>query len=127
LTGNGDLHLENLSVLGAADTARFSPVYDPTPMRAYSLHNILTALPFGRYGEPAGAGATGVKVADACVNFGHVLGLRKNEMAAVVSELMELTANYAARVQALERLPPEHKQRLAGITAQVRDTMQVLR
>ena len=127
LTGNGDLHLENLSVLGAADTARFSPVYDPTPMRAYSLHNILTALPFGRYGEPAGAGATGVKLADACVNFGHVLGLRKNEMAAVVSELMELTANYAARVQALERLPPEHKQRLAGITAHVRDTLQVLR
>jgi serine/threonine-protein kinase HipA len=123
LTGNGDLHLENLSVLGAGDTARFSPVYDPTPMRAYSLHNILTAVPFGRYGEPAGAGDTGVRLPDACLNFGHSLGLRRNEMAAILSELMAVTADYTARVQALERLPPEHRQRLAGITAHVRDTL----
>jgi hypothetical protein len=64
---------------------------------------------------------------EACLNFGHNLGLRRNEMAAIVSELVEVTANYAARVQALQRLPPEHKQRLAGITAQVRDTLHVLR
>ncbi len=40
-SGNGDLHLENLSLTGEPAAYRFSPVYDPTPMRAYSIHNML--------------------------------------------------------------------------------------
>ncbi len=39
LTGNGDLHLENLSLLGGARDARLAPVYDPAPMRAWARHD----------------------------------------------------------------------------------------
>ncbi|MHB8535187.1 MAG: type II toxin-antitoxin system HipA family toxin, partial [Sulfuricaulis sp.] len=34
LTGNGDLHLENLAFLGGPENIRLSPVFDPAPMRA---------------------------------------------------------------------------------------------
>ncbi len=51
-TGNGDMHLENLSIIKRGSTLAFSPVYDPTPMRAYSIHNMLTPMPFGQYQRP---------------------------------------------------------------------------
>ena len=54
LTGNGDLHLENLSIIDRGEGPCFSPVYDPTPMRAYSIHNMLSVMPFGDYGEFTG-------------------------------------------------------------------------
>ncbi|NOQ89548.1 MAG: hypothetical protein GQ549_01235, partial [Gammaproteobacteria bacterium] len=39
LTGNGDLHLENLSVTCSSGTKAFSRIYDPAPMRAYAQHD----------------------------------------------------------------------------------------
>lgn len=54
VTGNGDLHTENLSLVGRAGEARLSPVYDPAPMRAYRYfrqnHDLLSALPFDGVG-----------------------------------------------------------------------------
>jgi hypothetical protein len=58
LTGNGDMHLENLSILDDGTRRAFSPVYDPTPMRAYSIHNALCAMPFGD-SIPGSTSATG--------------------------------------------------------------------
>ena len=51
LTGNGDLHLENLSIIEREGERFFSPVYDPTPMRAYKIHDMLSPMSFGNYGE----------------------------------------------------------------------------
>jgi serine/threonine-protein kinase HipA len=41
LTGNGDLHLDNIALLGGLDDCRLSPVYDPSPMRAWPRHGLI--------------------------------------------------------------------------------------
>ncbi len=46
LTGNGDLHLENIALLGGLDDCRLTPIYDPAPMRAWPRHNLISAIPF---------------------------------------------------------------------------------
>lgn len=45
LTGNGDLHLENLSFVGGEGATRLAPVYDPAPMRAWPQHDTRSAIP----------------------------------------------------------------------------------
>lgn len=50
MTGNSDLHLENLSFLGPRGEARLTPVYDPAPMRCYDQHAMILALDFGDLG-----------------------------------------------------------------------------
>jgi serine/threonine-protein kinase HipA len=50
LTGNGDLHLDNISLLGGLSDCRLAPVYDPAPMRAWPRHNLVSAIPF----DPSG-------------------------------------------------------------------------
>ena len=112
LTGNGDLHLENLSLLGGIGQARFSPVYDPAPMRAYSMHDMLCAVPFGGYGEQPGDGDPLVR---ACLNFARKLSLNKTDILENVSELLALTSDYPDRVDAVETLPADNKARLIDI------------
>jgi serine/threonine-protein kinase HipA len=115
LTGNGDLHLGNLSVLGAADSARFSPVYDPTPMRAYSLHNLLCPIPFGDYGEYERDGEHIIGLGAALGNFARHLGIRPGEARALAAAMLHATTDYPERLDALATLPQEHKARLKGI------------
>ena len=53
LTGNGDMHLQNMSVLGTGEDVAQSPIYDPAPMRAYRgrpSYDLLSALPFSNIG-----------------------------------------------------------------------------
>jgi serine/threonine-protein kinase HipA len=114
LTGNGDLHLENLALLDSGEQARFSPVYDPTPMRAYQRHNILTPLSFGGYGEST------ADVYAACVQFGRSLGFRKDTTGRLAGELLALTADYAERVRALEAVPEACRALLVAETDRVR-------
>lgn len=45
LTGNGDMHLENISFLGGERATVLSPVYDPAPMRAWPQHDTRSAIP----------------------------------------------------------------------------------
>ncbi|RMF88439.1 MAG: type II toxin-antitoxin system HipA family toxin, partial [Nitrospirae bacterium] len=120
LTGNGDLHLENLGLLGWGEGARFAPVYDPTPMRAYSLHDLLCALPFGGYGQPAGRGGRMVGLAEAVERFGRALGIRRRERARHVAAALAATADYPERIAALATLPDHHKGRLEAIHREVR-------
>jgi serine/threonine-protein kinase HipA len=112
LTGNGDLHLDNLSLLGPEGEARFSPVYDPTPMRAYSRHDMLCAVPFGGYGEKA---PHGDPLVDACLTFAANIGLRKASVRDSVAELLALIGDYPERVEAVPGLPADNKARLASI------------
>jgi len=123
LTGNGDLHLENLSLLGSAGVARFSPVYDPAPMRAYSMHNMLCAVPFGGYGEEPADGDPLVK---ACLNFARKLSLNKADIQENVSELLALTIDYPARVDAVETLPGDNKARLIDINGNIHQRLKAL-
>jgi serine/threonine-protein kinase HipA len=124
LTGNGDLHLENLSLLGGAGEARFSPVYDPAPMRAYSMHNMLCAVPFGGYGEQRGEGDP---LVTACLKFAHNLGLTKTDLQEQLSDLLLLTADYPARVDAVATLPPDNKRRLVDIHGDIHRRLSAFR
>jgi len=124
LTGNGDLHLDNLALLGgdggAGGGARFSPVYDPTPMRAYSLHDLLTPLPFGDYGQPVAGLDHPVTLTEAVARFGGALGIRPDERAALLGRALAATTDYPDRVAALARLPEPNKRRLESIAREVR-------
>jgi serine/threonine-protein kinase HipA len=115
LTGNGDLHLENLAILDSGETAGFSPVFDPTPMRAYSLHDLLTPLPFGDYGQLPDGVATPVGLTEAVARFARGLGIRRDEAAALVREALRATDDYVDRVRGLTTLPDPHKRRLGEI------------
>lgn len=59
LTGNGDLHSENMSLMVRDGQVQLSPVYDPAPMRAYrgrDNHDLLSALPFSGIGGTTSTG-----------------------------------------------------------------------
>lgn len=115
LTGNGDLHLGNLSVLGAGESAAFSPVYDPTPMRAYSLHNLLCPIPFGDYGEYDGSSEHIIGLGEALRHFARHLGIRHREARELALAMLQASTDYPGRVQALGSLPQEHRNRLESI------------
>ena len=123
LTGNGDLHLENLSLIGVAGEAQFSPVYDPTPMRAYSMHNLLCAVPFGGYGDGE---EEGDPLLHACLNFAASLSLAKSDVGDIAAELLALTKNYPERVDALDRLPGENRARLIEIHRDIHQRLAAL-
>ena len=117
LTGNGDLHLENLSLLARDGQVAFSPVYDPTPMRAYSRHNSLTpqGMSFGQYGEFVGRSDTPVGFADAMIAFGKVLKIQKRELKAIINACMEVCEAYPRMISEMETLPEENKKNLTAI------------
>ena len=114
LTGNGDLHLENLALLHDGKASAFSPVYDPTPMRAYSIHNELCAMPFGDYGEFDGQEHL-VDYAAAMERFRRRLGYTPRQFRELAEPVLLASADYPERVDALRTLPGQNKRNLLDI------------
>lgn len=113
LTGNGDLHLDNLALLGGLSECRLSPVFDPSPMRAWPRHNLISAIPF----DPSTYPNHGIFF----VELGYTFGLSTNAVRACIDDALEATADYAARVMELERVPLQQRRQLTGIVAQERE------
>ncbi|HDH13669.1 MAG TPA: type II toxin-antitoxin system HipA family toxin [Nitrospirae bacterium] len=111
-TGNGDMHLENLSIINRENTLSFSPVYDPTPMRAYSIHNLLTPMPFGQYGE--------VCLGKALLRFTRNLGFRKKNLLDLIEEVLAITKDYREGIQALKSLPAKNRENLISIVDSIK-------
>jgi serine/threonine-protein kinase HipA len=105
LTGNGDLHLENLAFLGGPDKVRVSPVFDPTPMRAWDRHDLISALPF-YIDANHGLGYSVARV-------GESFGLTRAAAADILHELLVATRDYPERVLALNDVPDVNKNNLA--------------
>ncbi|MBE9567633.1 MAG: HipA domain-containing protein [Proteobacteria bacterium] len=120
LTGNGDLHLENLSIIEQQGKLGFSPVYDPAPMRAYSIHNALfpTGMGFGDYGDEVNGESIGFK--NAYKRFRKNLGISKTTMQNSIEHLLTVTDDYAKRIDTLETLPAENKANLIKIHQDIR-------
>ena len=118
LTGNGDLHLENLTVLQKKGERAFSPVYDPTPMRAYKRHDIKTPMPFGGYGESTNS------IAVALAQFAKTLALPKQKMAGIVDEYLSVTKSFSDRVNELKTLPVENRENLIKIHRDIRQELE---
>jgi len=121
LTGNGDLHLENLSIIEREGTLSFSPVYDPVPMRAYSIHNALfpTGMGFGDYADEINN-----KIIDfntAYLRFSKNLGINKTTLQNSIEHLLKVTDDYDKKINSLETLPAENKTNLIKIHKNIRE------
>ncbi|HAJ92436.1 MAG TPA: hypothetical protein DCO71_07485 [Gammaproteobacteria bacterium] len=120
LTGNGDLHLENLTIVGMAGELGFSPVYDPTPMRAYSIHNMLSVMPFGHYGETDEATGAVVNLAAGVRNLAKHLGVSPATLEEMTGKALQVTEHYSERLGALVSLPEANRKNLVTIVERVR-------
>jgi serine/threonine-protein kinase HipA len=120
LTGNGDLHLENLTIVGMNGELGFSPVYDPTPMRAYSIHNMLSVMPFGHYGETDDMTGTVVDLAAAVRNLAKHLGISPATLDEMIGKALQVTEHYNERINALASVPEANRKNLVAIVERVR-------
>jgi len=126
LTGNGDLHLENLSVMLNRGEAEFTPVYDPTPMRAYAIHNMLSVMPFGDYGELPGNRDEPVGLVEAIQRLAKHLGITPSELEEIVQSSLQATENFTDKVTELKTLPELNKNNLINIVSKLRKQMEKL-
>jgi serine/threonine-protein kinase HipA len=115
LTGNGDLHLDNIALLGGLADCRLSPVYDPSPMRAWPRHNLVSAIPF----DPAGHVDHGAYFA----SLGGAFGLSHTLTQQCLHDALAATADYASRVMGLERVPLRQREQLVAIARQERQLL----
>jgi serine/threonine-protein kinase HipA len=107
LTGNGDLHLDNIAVLGGVGDCRLAPVYDPAPMRAWPRHNLLSAIPFDAAGY-----------ADHAAFFaalGRSFGLSPARVGTCIEQTLDASANFSERLMELTRVPPQQRRQLRDI------------
>lgn len=115
LTGNGDLHLDNLSVLGGVGGCRLAPVYDPAPMRAWPRHDLLSAIPF----DPSGHADHALFFLD----LGTSLGLSARQARQCVRDALDATSTYAERLMELGRVPLAQRRRLVAVAVAERALM----
>lgn len=107
LTGNGDMHLENLSFIGGETRTRLSPVYDPAPMRAWPRHNVRSAIPIlFEAGKPP---------AKTILELGSDYGLSENEANDLAGYLLAATEGYLDRVASLSEVPAAQRDILARV------------
>ena len=107
LTGNGDLHLDNLALLGGLSDCRLAPVYDPTPMRAWPRHDLVSAMPFDASGH-SDRGAF-------FLALGETFGLSPQHSRQCAQDALTATANYAEQLMALQQVPEKQRVRLRDI------------
>lgn len=124
LTGNGDLHLENLSVTCSNGIKGFSKIYDPAPMRAYAQHDMLSVMPFGEYGETPDDSEQPIALKQAVERFAKNCGLSKTQYQEIVSDSLSKTSTFNARLGELKTVPDENKERLKKQIEAVREKLQ---
>ncbi len=124
LTGNGDLHLENLSITCCNNIRGFSKIYDPAPMRAYAQHDMLSVMPFGDYGETPEGNDTPITLHQAVERFAKNCSLNKLHTEEVIEQALLNTSTFSSRVGDLKTVPEENKARLIKKTEMVRDKLQ---
>lgn len=115
LTGNGDMHLENLSFIGGEQETRLAPVYDPAPMRAWPQHDTRSAIPVDFQ-----AGETWPR---ALRRLGLAYAYTPAEWRNLVEEVLDQTAPYLDEVAGLN-IDGARKKRLAGIVPVIRKEME---
>jgi serine/threonine-protein kinase HipA len=116
LTGNGDLHLDNIAFLGGLSDCRLTPVYDPAPMRAWPRHNLVSAIPFdASQHEDHGA---------FFVALGKSFALSADTVKQCIQDAFAATATYAERVMQLERLSLLQRKQLVDIVQKERLMLQ---
>lgn len=121
LTGNGDMHTENVAVRGVAGKAEMTPLFDPAPMRAYrhfrKNHNILSALSFGgiggyfqhgdaKYNDYVDGKLTPADLGKRLVDYGVSLGLSRMACKDEMTHMLDVTEGYRdAAGQVMNAIP----------------------
>lgn len=107
LTGNGDLHLDNIALLGGLSDCWLAPVYDPAPMRAWPRHNIISAIPYdaSEY-DDQGTFFT---------LLGKSFGLPKDKIRQCIQDALDSTSSYIERFMELDRVPLNQRNQLLEI------------
>jgi serine/threonine-protein kinase HipA len=106
-TGNGDMHLENVSLLGGSGGVSLAPVYDPAPMRAWPQHDTRSAVPINM--------VEGQSYVESMTNMGVAFGYTKREAWALLEEMLNATREYPAMIRALDWVPADRRERLSRI------------
>ena len=107
LTGNGDMHLENIAILGGPNERRLSPVFDPAPMRAYPRHSQLSAVKWF-VGDPDQMSSNiPADIADRIERMARACGLKPTAAGENVEELLIGTRDFVERCRADPEVP-EH-------------------
>jgi serine/threonine-protein kinase HipA len=104
LTGNGDLHLENMAFLGGPRNVRLAPVFDPSPMRAWDRHDLLSALPFEIDAR------AGLRLS--VIALGRAFGLTRIAALEQLDDLGRRTKSYIDRIDALAEVPQDTREKL---------------
>ena len=112
LTGNGDMHLDNIALIGGTNNCRLSPIYDPAPMRAWPRHNLVSAIPFDPEDYPNHAAFF--------VALGRVFKLSKLTVRRCIQEALEATDSYIEQVLSLSTVPKAQKEALKKIVSKER-------
>ncbi len=107
LTGNGDMHLDNIALTGGHTDCRLSPVYDPAPMRAWPRHNLISAIPF----DPSGYAHHGEFFA----TLGRAFQLPVHKVRRCIAEALEATADYPNKIRSLSHVPAAQREALLHI------------
>ncbi len=123
LTGNGDLHLENLSISCCNGVKEFSKIYDPAPMRAYAQHDMLSVMPFGGYGETQDDSDSPINLQQAVTRFAKSCGLNKSQAEKTIEDMLLKTAEFNSRVDKLKTVPDENKKRLITRIESIREKL----
>jgi serine/threonine-protein kinase HipA len=126
LTGNGDLHLENLSIIERDGIREFSPVYDPTPMRAYAIHDAMFSCELGGYGTMPDNRDLPIDLPEAILNFCKTARINKPRMKQWLEQMLQATTAFNDKVQALKLLPEDNKARLIKRTIFAREKLTTL-
>ena len=119
LTGNGDLHTDNIAILTAPGKNgmkryRLSPLFDPAPMRAYRgrySHNVLSALPFGG-GDPSDTtgSATPDDLFDSLMAVAKSMGIKHTKAKSLVMHLYRVTEPYLNdAIELLRSIPADRR------------------
>ncbi len=95
-------------------------------MRAYSIHNMLSVMPFGDYGEFTGTRGEPVGFTEAVLNFTRNLGIGRAVLRDIITASLECTRDYHQRVAALRSLPDANKQNLIAITRKMASMLETV-
>lgn len=125
LTGNGDLHLKNVSLLGRRGESRISPVYDPAPMRLYGggldMHTAVTFGGLRFYGSKLPDG-----FAEKLLELGAAFGLQKKKALLLISHALDVTANASEEIRAAgvhETIADRFDAMLAPVRSAIEDSV----
>ncbi len=125
VTGNGDLHLENLSLRQTEDQIDFSPVYDPTPMRAYRKHDLMVSMSFGDYGA-FDRGDKFINFSEALIQFTRNLGISRKTLRSMIEELLPVGQDFIGRMNQIESLPTENRKHLESVCYQMAEKLKAI-